>query len=553
MRRALLPLLLAWGTAGTAFAQTEPLLQLQGAPYSGGSMSLHLSGDVGKQALVLYGLNPLDPPLFTSKGALFVGTVANILPLGAIPSSGRIDIPFTVPPLHPSLAGIPLVMQGFVPGALSNPATLPLDQPYLLPENAIAIDHPVPSFKANFGDTVEVGDFNDDGAMDLAVGAWFETVSGFDRAGRVYVMWGPDFATHDALESPEPGALKFFGTGMAVADLHGDGVDDLVVGEGSGGDPPPPGTHGHAYVYSGSKKFSIVPSAIITSAGTGIEVSLFGRQIRLGDIDGDNIIDLVSGTPNATVQGLAKAGRLEVFHGPDFSVPQLIDNPEPKTNDFFGSRVSLGDVTGDGIVDIVEASGRASTGGISQVGRVHVFDGPSLALLQAIENPEPAAGDRFGEGLHAADLDGDGLAEIIAADVRDTYYVVWDALGVAPIASWPKPPSPNPIPGATSFGYFFAVMDANADDIEDIVIADPFEGDTVGCFAGGGAFYVTLAPYYSTYLRLANPFSACGDSFSWNLIAADLDGDGTDEVLAGDPTADSGGIFNGGRVVILRP
>jgi hypothetical protein len=553
MRTGLLAPLMALASAAALAAQTQPLLQLQGQPYAGGEMSLHLSGDVGKQAFVLYGLNPLDPPLQLPKGAYYLGWLANIVPLGAIPSSGRIDVPFTVPPLHPSLAGIPLVMQGFVPGALSNPATLPLDQPYLLPQDAIVIDHPVPSFKANFGDKVAAGDFNDDGAVDLAVGAWFETVAGVEKAGRVYIMWGPDFMTWTALEPVTPVYLLHFGQGLAVADFDGDGLDDLAVGEGTGGDPPTPGASGHIYVFRSSRVFSTIPWLTITSAGTGQWAYVFGRKIRIADLDGDAIDDVAVSAPDAAVGGFTKAGRIEIFHGPSYASAVLIENPEPKANDFFGTGLSLADVTGDGVADLLESSGRAKVGAISQAGRCHVYDGPTLTLLQTIDNPEPATNDRFGEQLLATDLDNDGTAEAITSDVKNNFFVVWNPVSGGPVSSWPKPPSPNPIPGAASFGYFFAVMDANADDIEDIVVADPFEGDTVGCFAGGGAFYVALAPYYSTYLRLANPFSACGDSFSWDLIAADLDRDGTDEVLAGDPTADSGGIFNGGRVVILRP
>jgi hypothetical protein len=337
-----------------------------------------------------------------------------------------------------------------------------------------------------------------------------------------------------------------------VADFDGDGLDDLAVGEGTGGDPPTPGAHGHIHVFLGGSPFETVPWLSVTSAGTGQEAYVFGRLMSAGDVDGDLMPDLVVCAPDATVAGFTRAGRLEVFHGPGFARFQLIENPAPKTNDFFGSRVSLGDATGDGIRDIVEASGRASTGGLSQVGRLHVYDGPTLDLLSTIENPAPAAGDRFGEGLLAADLDGDGRVEVIAADVKNTFYVVWDAVAAAPISSWPKPPSPNPHPGATSFGYFFAATDANGDGLDDIVIADPFEGDAQGCvLANNGTVYVALAPYFASYLRVGS-IGACGDGFGWNLMTADLDGDGLQEIIAGAETTDSSGVQNAGRVVIMR-
>jgi hypothetical protein len=559
MRMWLLAALAAMGGVGGIAAQSEPLLQLQGKPYFDGDMTLHVidEGSVGQAVWLGLGLDPLpfDAPVMTNKGPWYIGTLTHVLVLGAIPAGGQLDLPFTMPGEIPAAVGLQLPMQVLVQGELSNPAPLPLDVPYLLPENAVAIDHPAPSQQAHFGDKVAAGDFNDDGVMDLAVGAWFEDVGGVDKAGRVYVLWGPDFSTYVVLEPAVPAYRLHFGDGLAVADFDGDDVDDLAVGEGSGGDPPTPGAHGHVYLFRGGGTFSLLPWRVVTSQGTGQEAAIFGRVMGAGDIDGDAIPDLVIGAPDATVQGHSKAGRIEVFYGPGFAGAQLTENPNPKPDDFFGSRVSLGDVSGDAILDIVEASGRASVGGISQVGRLHVYDGPSLTLVAVIDNPHPAAGDRFGEGLYATDLDGDDRVEVITSDVKGAFYVVWDVLTGATISSWPKPPSPNSTPAATSFGYFFAATDANGDDLVDIVIADPFEGDSVGCglLSAGGVLYVSLAPFYSTYNRLANPLSACGDEFSWNLIAADVNGDGSDELVAGNDTADVGGTFNAGRVVIVGP
>jgi hypothetical protein len=64
---------------------------------------------------------------------------------------------------------------------------------------------------------------------------------------------------------------------------------------------------------------------------------------------------------------------------------------------------------------------------------------------------------------------------------------------------------------------------------------------------------VALAPFYETFHRISNPLGACGDSFGWELLCADIDGDGADEVLAGDATADINGVLNAGRVIILSP
>jgi hypothetical protein len=550
-------LFLCTGILGMARGQ-EPLLQLQGEPYFDGDMTLHVTApaDVGELVWLGVGLDPLplDAPVQTGKGPWYIGNLLTSFVIGAIPVTGRLDLAFTMPPATPGVEGTVLALQAYVAPVLSNPASLGLDAPYFLPANAVAIDHPVPSVGANFGDTVAAGDFNADGVMDLAVGAWFEDIGGFDKAGRVYLMWGPDYAAFTVLESPSPKFLGVFGGGLGVADVDGDGVDDLVIGEACGGDPPTPGAQGFLHVFQGGV-IKATPWLSVPSLGTALEAQIFGRVLAVGDVDGNGAIDFGVGTPDATVAGFTKAGRLEVFHGPGYGPGTAIENPEPKVNDFFGSRLKVGDVTGDGIPDLVEASGRATVGTISQAGRLHAYDGPTLALLATIDNPEPAQNDRFGEGLFVADLDGDGLAEAITADVKDNFYVVWDVVAGGPIANWPKPPSPNPTGGATSFGYFFSVADANEDARPDMVIADPFEGDATGCspLSPGGSIYTSLAPYFSTFLRFISPTTSCGDEFSWRLISVDLDGDGRKEIPAGSRTADIGGLSNAGRVVIVKP
>jgi hypothetical protein len=555
MNRRVVSAVLAVGLAvgGEARAQ-QPVLQVQGQPYFGGSMTLHVTAPsaIGQPVVLAVGLNPLplDAPAYTSKGPFYIGNLLTVFALGAIGGNGRLDMPFVMPPVTPGTEGIPIALQAYVAPALSNPATVYLDEPYYLTANAFVIESPLPVQGANFGDQVTVGDFNGDGIADLGVGAWFEDSGQFDSSGRAFLFWGPDFIGFEVLSPPVPKQWGEFGAEVLTADVDGDSVDDLVVAENCGGDPP--SGHGYLHVFKGNPG-TAAPWLSIPSAGTGNNAVLFGRISATADLDGDSSPDFVVGSAYSEVNGLAEAGRIEVHWGPTYATVAVIDNPDPKVGDFFGSRVCLADVTGDGRPDVVAGSGRTNVGSFVDTGRLHVFDGPTLALLQTIENPMPATGDRFGEGLHAADLDGDGTAEVIAADVKKNIYVVWDPLAPSDVLTRSKPPSPNP-GGDSSFGYFFAVTDANADGDVDIVIADPFEGDLPGCaFAEEGAVYVSLAPYFSTFYRRVSPFPACADQFSWGMVAGDIDGDGRDELICGTPTTDPGGISNVGRITVVRP
>jgi len=96
----------------------QPLLQLQGLPYSGGSMTLHVTApsDVGDLVWLGVGLDPLplDAPVPTNKGTWYVGNLLVPLLIGSIPSDGQFDMPFTKPAPAPGAEGIALARQAYV-------------------------------------------------------------------------------------------------------------------------------------------------------------------------------------------------------------------------------------------------------------------------------------------------------------------------------------------------------------------------------------------------------------------------------------------------------
>ena len=91
-----------------------------------------------------------------------------------------------------------------------------------------------------FGKAFASGDFDGDGAVDLAVGADGENLLGFTDAGQVHVLRGgpggldpsSDFVLHQPVAGLhiEIGAWENFGWSLAAGDFDGDGRDDLAVG-----------------------------------------------------------------------------------------------------------------------------------------------------------------------------------------------------------------------------------------------------------------------------------------------------------------------------------
>jgi hypothetical protein len=182
------------------------------------------------------------------------------------------------------------------------------------------------------------------------------------------------------------------GVRAAAGDFTADGVADLVVGTG-------PGRPTRVRVLDGKTQDQIFAVDPFESAFTG------GVYVAAGDLTGDGVPDLVI-TPDE-----AGGPRCRVFDGRDFGqVADFFGIDDPAFRG--GARPAVGDVTGDGIGDLVVAAGFG--GGP----RVAVWDGASAAGGAFARR---AVGDFFAfepglrNGVYAAagDLTGDGVADLV--------------------------------------------------------------------------------------------------------------------------------------------
>ena len=138
--------------------------------------------------------------------------------------------------------------------------------------------------------------------------------------------------------------------------------------------------------------------------------------VALGDLDGDGDLDLVSAGGNRFSVG-AVSSRLNDGSGQfgpptDTSVPAA---PEPG-DELAPSDVVLGDVDGDGDLDVVAAS--QHSGYYNSRGLVSVLLGDGaggLALTAEIEHSSDLTGAALG------DIDGDGDLDVVAMQIRGVY------------------------------------------------------------------------------------------------------------------------------------
>jgi hypothetical protein len=226
-----------------------------------------------------------------------------------------------------------------------------------------------------------------------------------------------------------------------------------------------------------------------------------GVRVAAGDVSGDGVPDLITGA------GAGAGPEVKVFDGVSRTVisDSLVFAPTFRG----GVYVAAGDVDGDGRADIITGAG---AGGAPQV---RVFSGKTGVPLKSFLAFDAAF--TGGVQVAAGDVNGDAKADIItgAGPGGGPQVRVFDAVTGSDLANF--------FAYAVGFhgGVFVAAGDINGDEKADII---------TGAGAGGGPQVKVFEG--TTQSSLAN-FFAYEPTFSGGVrvAAADLDGDGTDEIV----------------------
>jgi serralysin len=242
-----------------------------------------------------------------------------------------------------------------------------------------------------FGTSItSLGDLDGDGITDLAVGAAGDDTGG-DYRGAVHVLFmntGGTVKARQKIASGTPGAPMLatgdvFGITVAsLGDVDGDRVADLAVGaffDDTGG----PG-RGAVHVLFLNTNGTVKSSQKIAS-GTGGGPTLgngdyFGRSVAsLGDLDGDGVTDLAVGAYRDDTGGTDRGALYVLLLNASGTAKQSSriasstgGGPVLLNDGRFGSgAAALGDVDGDGVVDLAVGAETDMTGGVGR-GAVHV-------------------------------------------------------------------------------------------------------------------------------------------------------------------------------------
>jgi FG-GAP repeat protein len=263
------------------------------------------------------------------------------------------------------------------------------------------------------GDSVTVGDFNGDGFGDVACSAPKTMVSGF-AAGAVHVFFGPFDVVPPVLviENPQPVEHGNFGQHLAVGDLNGDGLDDLVVSAIGNTNLAGLPVAGQVYVYPGP----IDPASRLLvedpqPSATDLPSPRFGMHV---DARGDW---LLVGANRKDWVGIKDAGMGFSTRGPLLPPLSLHPFPNPSPSDYMGFRCVVADVVGDGALDLTFVVMPNQGGPGADPRALVTWDGNAPFGPPALIRPAlPRSADHFANGLVEAQITPGGRDELVVGD-----------------------------------------------------------------------------------------------------------------------------------------
>jgi hypothetical protein len=386
-----------------------------------------------------------------------------------------------------------------------------------------------------------LGDVNGDGYADFCTGSQQNTI---------YVYYGsaePDSNYVYTFGPPGDTTDNFSYFMHNVGDVNGDGDGDLLIYSGTWDR----NVHYYCYLYFGGTAFDTIPDMVF-DGGEQFESDFGSYAGAVGDFNGDGGNDFIIGDGGYPIQPYPNliVGKYYLYFGGNLldSIPDLTMTGNEQFDRFYGEIAELGDINSNGYDDFLLGDASCSVPNGLGCGAVILFSGGSFPNL----TPDWFQyGDtvlaQFGLSVAGIDFNHDGEKDLIVGNGEEYQPNRWGAIyvywGGEEISNLPNKLLISQF--GEGVGYGLMGCDLNGDGYEDVVSCCPG--------LNWGKTFVWLGGQYAdTLYDCSIERSGYENRFGQSHISCDVNGDGVDDLILGEPGYHYTGLLGAtGRIHVV--